>query len=88
MNEKLQVVLDATMFDLLQLCPCRFNYRFNLNRVSETKAKPLDRGTLVHVGMENYFLGLKDKLPFKTCIDRMIVSTRAANPIVTGKQLQ
>ena len=58
-DEKLNLVLDATMLDTYQSCPCKFNYRFNHNKVTITKAKPLDRGTLVHNGLEYYFKALQ-----------------------------
>ena len=54
------IVLDATSLDTFQSCPAKFNYRFNLNKVTTTKAKPLDRGTLVHNGEEAYFNCLKE----------------------------
>lgn len=56
---KVNIVLDASMIDLFQLCEARFNYRHNLNRVAVEKAKPLDRGTLVHSGLEAYYSHLK-----------------------------
>lgn len=78
-NDKLQIAFDATMFDLLQLCPARFNYRFNLNRTEYSKPKALDKGTLIHIGMENFFLTLQKKEAYKNAIENMIVSTRAAS---------
>lgn len=71
---KTNIVLDATMLDTFLLCPCKFNYRFNLNRVTTTKAKPLDRGGLVHVGQEEYFKALKDKKKFD---ERMEIAVKA-----------
>ena len=56
---KVNIVLDASMMDLYQLCEARFNYRHNLNRVAVQKAKPLDRGSLVHTGLEAYYTHLK-----------------------------
>lgn len=56
----LNVVLDSTMLDTFLSCPAKFNYRFNHNKVTITKAKPLDRGTLVHNGLEAYYKCLKE----------------------------
>lgn len=59
MSNKLNIVLDATMFTTYQSCPAKFNYRFNHNYVTEVKAKPLDRGTLIHTGLEHYYAAIK-----------------------------
>lgn len=56
---KVNIALDATMLNELQLCPARFNYRFNMNKTTPQKAAPLDRGTVLHAGMEKYYLALK-----------------------------
>lgn len=76
---KINVVLDATMFDLLQLCPARFNYRFNLNKVQLEKPKPLDRGTLVHIGMEEYYNALKEQEIFNHRVARSIQAVQQAS---------
>lgn len=68
----INVTLDATMFDLMQLCPQRYYYRFVLNKVTPTKAKPLDRGTLVHVGQEEYWKALKEGDAFNLRVQRAI----------------
>lgn len=72
MSKPINVVLDATMLDTYQTCACKFNYRFNLNKTTMIKAKPLDRGGIVHIGFENYYQGLKDKLSFNSCVVRGI----------------
>lgn len=58
-TNKINVVLDATMLDTFQSCPAKFNYRFNHNKTTVVKAKPLDRGTLVHSALEAYYGSLK-----------------------------
>ena len=69
--KKLNIVLDATMFDTFQSCPAKFNYRFNHNKVTLTKAKPLDRGTLIHHGLEAYFLSLKEERNWQVAMDKL-----------------
>lgn len=63
-NKKLNIVLDATMLDTFQLCPTKFHYRFNLNKSTLEKAKPLDKGSLIHIGLETYYLAMKEKVSF------------------------
>lgn len=73
------VALDATMLDTLMLCPAKFNYRFNLNKTTPKKAVPLDRGTLVHLGLEAYYNELvSSKCDFNTSRDKLIHVVRLA----------
>ena len=65
---KVNVVLDATMLDTMMLCPARFNFRFNLNKVPFAKPKPLDQGGLVHLALEHFYLGLKHQKHFNDCV--------------------
>lgn len=55
---KVNIILDATMLDTFLSCPAKYNYRFRKLKVTTTKAKPLDRGSLVHMGEEGYWKGL------------------------------
>lgn len=68
---KANIVLDMSMFDLFNVCPCRYNYRHNLRKAPpiNEKSKPLDMGGLVHEGLEVYFKMLKDEV--KSYDDRM-----------------
>jgi len=75
---KINVALDATMLDMLQLCEQRFDYRFNQNKVSPEKPKALDRGSLVHLGTETYYKALKDKKPFDDSVMLMTAAVRLA----------
>lgn len=70
--------MDATSLDMLQLCPARFNYRFNLNKDSTAKARQLDRGTVVHVGLEKYYTALKNGDKYTDAVDMMLASARLA----------
>lgn len=67
----LNVVIDATMLDTFQSCEAKFNYRFNLNKTTITKAKPLDRGTLVHNSLEAYFKHLAKDANWPAAIDAL-----------------
>jgi len=69
---KIDIVLDATMLDTFMLCQCKFNYRFNHNFQTPVKAKPLDRGSMVHIGEEVYFGELKKNNSWANAVDAMI----------------
>lgn len=77
-NNKVNIVLDATMLDTLMACEYKFDCRFNKNKVSEFKPKPLDRGDCLHVGEEAYWNSLKSGLPWETALDRCLLHARVA----------
>jgi hypothetical protein len=56
---KVNIVLDASKYDMFRLCEARYNFRYNLNIQLPGKATPLDRGSLVHVGCEVYYQSLQ-----------------------------
>lgn len=64
MSNIINVVLDATMLDTFMSCECKFNYRFNLNKIPVGSAKPLERGTVIHSGFEHYFKSLQNRVTF------------------------
>lgn len=73
-QKKINIVLDATMFDTFQSCPAKFHYRFNLNKSTTVKAKPLDKGGLIHIGLEAYYTAFQQQIPFD---DRMELMKKA-----------
>lgn len=73
---KINIVLDATMFDTFLSCPEKFNNRFNKNKVPVVKPKPLDTGGVVHVGLENYYKELQQGKDFVSCLDAGLVKAR------------
>ena len=74
---KVNIVLDATMIDTFMSCEAKFDMRFNKNKIPITKAKPLDRGALIHSGFESYFNGLKSNLSFDKSLVAGIESMRS-----------
>lgn len=68
MSDKINVVIDATSLDTFLSCPAKYNFRFNLLKVTEIKAEPLDRGTLAHNGFEYYFRALQAKESFDDAV--------------------
>lgn len=82
---KIQIALDATMLDTFVSCPMKFNYRFNLNKAAPGKAVPLDRGDLIHKGLEPYYEGLMNKKSFEESLDDAI---KAFNLTATESELE
>lgn len=75
---KLNVVLDATMLDMFELCEARFDMRFNMNKVSTEKATPLDKGSVVHIGLEEYYRNLKKGSRYQDSVDSMVHAANIA----------
>jgi hypothetical protein len=70
-NKLINIVLDATMLDTFQSCPAKFNYRFNLNKSTTDKATPLDKGGLVHIGLEAYYSAFQQEIEFDRRVEIM-----------------
>lgn len=82
--KKVTIILDATNFDLFELCPARFNYRVNLRRALPVihKNRALDLGSLAHIGFESYYKALAEGAKFLERLDLVKLRMRlaAANP--------
>lgn len=66
---KVNIVLDASKFDMFEVCPCRYYYRYVLKRVPTESAPALDRGSLIHAGCEAYYKALKDGLRYESALE-------------------
>lgn len=75
---KIEIVLDATEIDTYQLCPTKYNFRFNYQRVPQALAKPLDSGTLVHKAFEVYYKNLKNKKGFVFSLEKALAAAKIA----------
>lgn len=73
-SNKTIIAFDATMIDTFILCPQKFHLRHRLSRVPPEIAKPLDRGQLIHTGMEAYYKALKAKPDWEFAIDDLMRS--------------
>lgn len=78
---KISILMDASMYDMFLLCPQRFKNRYKLNKSLPTKAKPLDRGTLVHVGAEFYYEGIKNRIPYQDAVNNALMKIKEASVI-------
>lgn len=57
--------------DTFMSCECKYNYRFNLNKVPPIKAEPLDRGSIIHIGAESYFNGIMNGISYNQRIEQL-----------------
>lgn len=77
-TKKMNVILDASQYDMFQLCHKRFDYRYNMNKALPNKAKPLDKGTLVHLACEIYYGSLKSGANYQFAVDSALMACKAA----------
>lgn len=77
-TKKMNVILDASQYDLFLLCHQRYNYRYNLNRILPIKAKPLDKGLLVHIACETYYGSLQSGAKYDFAVDSALMKCKAA----------
>ena len=70
----LNITLDATMLDTFLTCPAKYDMRFKQRFVPVQKAAPLDRGTLIHIAFEHYYLALQAEKEYR---DRVQLALQA-----------
>lgn len=75
---KVNIVMDASQYDMFLLCPRRFWYRYNLNLTQPVKKMQLDRGTLVHVGCEVYYEAIKNGVKYQDAVTSALSKIREA----------
>ena len=80
---KINIVMDASQYDLFRLCEARYNYRYNMNKQLPTKAQQLDRGTLCHVGNEVYYEALKNGIGYQDASVAALSKMREAGVTIT-----
>jgi len=81
---KVNIVLDASKYDMFRLCEARYNYTYNLNiRQAKGKAHQLDRGTLCHVGNEVYYEILKQGGRYEDAVNASLSKIKEAGVILT-----
>lgn len=75
---KLNLVLDVSMYDTFLMCPRKYQNRYQRNIHPLEKAKPLDRGTLVHLACETYYEDLKAGIIYQDAVNHALSSVRTA----------
>ena len=78
MTNKVNIVLDATLLDAYQSCPCFFNYRHNMCKSPPQKPRALDNGGVMHYGFEAYYKTLQTHGKFEDCVDASLRAIRVA----------
>lgn len=76
---RVNIILDMSMWDLFETCPWRYNVRHNMNRSVPVnqKAEALDGGSLAHEGLEVYYKGLQERLPYNDRMHNALMRMRA-----------
>lgn len=75
---KLNIVMDISQYDTFRMCERKYWYRYVLNMVPLTTAKPLDRGTLVHLACESYYEDLKNRVNYNDAVTKALSAVRTA----------
>lgn len=76
---RVNILLDASMMDTFLSCPRKYFYRYQENKVTVQKAKPLDRGGVMHMGFEHYYQTLQDhNYNWERSVDNGLVGIRHA----------
>lgn len=76
---KVNIVFDASQYDMFRLCEARFNYRYNMNLSLPTKAAALDSGTLIHLAAETYYQCIKDKANYDFAVNAAMMKLKSAS---------
>lgn len=75
---KLNIVMDISQYDTFRMCERKYWYRYIRNIHPLEKAKPLDRGTLVHLACEIYYEDLQKGIMYQDAVNRALSSVRTA----------
>ena len=84
-DNKVNIVMDMSIFDLFDLCAARYDYRHNHNKgvPMSKKSASLDKGGLAHEGLDVYFNGIKNEVHYNdrmhAAINRMRVVSADVN---------
>ena len=75
---KLNIVMDISQYDTFRLCERKYSNRYRRLKVPAEKAKPLDRGTLVHLACEVYYEDIKNGVNYYDAVTHALSSVRSA----------
>lgn len=75
---KLNIVMDISQYDTFRMCERKYWYRYVQNLHPLTKAKPLDRGTLVHLACELYYEDLRLGVNYHDAVNKALSAVRTA----------
>lgn len=83
-DSKLNIMLDISQFDTFRACEQKYFLRYMRNKQTLDRAKPLDRGTLVHLAEEIYFTGIMQGQPYEDNVVKALSAVRRLGVIETG----
>lgn len=76
---KVNIVVDASQYDLFRLCEQRFYYRYKLSLApAGDQNENLDRGNLIHVCNEVYYESLKSGAKYDYAANSALMKLKAA----------
>jgi hypothetical protein len=75
---KLNIVQDISQYDTFRLCEEKYNKRYRRLKVPLEKARPLDKGTLVHLACETYYGDLQRGVNYNDAVVHALSSVRSA----------
>jgi hypothetical protein len=75
---KLNIVMDISQYDTFRMCERKYYYRYIRNIHPLIPAKPLDRGTLVHLACETYYELIKINTPYVDAVQKALSAVRMA----------
>jgi hypothetical protein len=75
---KPNIVMDISQYDTFRLCEEKYHLRYMLNAHPLNKAKPLDRGTLVHLACELYYEDLRNGINYNDAVAHALSAVRTA----------
>lgn len=86
---KTNIVFSASSYDLFKKCLANYKYGqlMNLTVPIHEKAQSLDFGGLAHLGLEEYFLGLKNSIHYNDRLHSSLMKIRAASSDVTNSNV-
>ncbi len=87
--KKVNIVLDASKYDMLRLCEQRYFLRYVKNKTHpDARTDALDKGTLVHLGNEIYYQALKDGAKYQFAVDAAMLKMKEAGTISTNLDIK
>lgn len=85
LKKKVNIVIDASQYDMLRLCEQRYFLRYVKNKTHpDARTDALDKGTLVHLGNEIYYQALKDGAKYDYAVSAALLKIKEAGTIATG----
>lgn len=75
---KLNIVMDISQYDTFRMCERKYFNRYKNLLIPLEQAKPLDRGTLVHLACETYYSALAKQVHYNDAVHKALSAVRTA----------